>query len=135
MPDNDFDHDAMFLVAGYMAAQAYAQSQYNNRVNAYVARGFSINQVNAIVRTWYDAYEPPHWSTGGWCAAAVVWVLLIIMMISGSGDTGESVGGLLEMGLVVLALLVARVRYCISANERSQHLAAQARAWLQERGL
>ena len=135
MSDNDFDHDAMFLVAGYLAAQAYAQSQFNNRVNAYVARGFGINEAHGIVRTWYAAYEPPRWSTGGWCAAAVAWVLLIVMMISGSGDTAESVTGLIELGLIVFGLLCARIRYCIRANERSEHCAAQARVWLEERGL
>jgi hypothetical protein len=135
MSDNDFDHEAMFLVAGYMAAQAYAQSQYNNRLNAYVARGFSINQAHAIVRTWYAAYEAPYWSTGGWCLAAVCWVVFAALMVGTAIQTGDGLGDPLAMGLIGLALFYARIRYCTDANQRSQARASEARAWLQERGL
>jgi hypothetical protein len=135
MSDNDFDHDAMFLVAGVLAAQAYAQSQYNNRVNAYVARGFGINEANAIVRTWYTAYEPPRWSTGGWTLAAIGWAGCTVLMVVSAIQTGDGVGGALTTGLIVLGLLYARVRYCVDANQRSEQRAREARAWLQERGL
>lgn len=135
MSDDNLDRDVMFLVAGYMAAQAYAQSQFNNRVNAYVARGFGINEANAIVRTWYAAYEPPHWSTGGWSLAAICWVVFGVLMVSTAIQAGDGIGDALEMGLIVLGLLYARIRYCISANQRSQGRAREARAWLQEHGL
>lgn len=78
-----------FLAASY-AREAFLQAQFNNRVNAYIGRGFSSAEANRIVRTWYLAYRPVLLLTWAWVAGALGWLAAMIVTLRGGVSPTEA---------------------------------------------
>jgi hypothetical protein len=136
MSEDRFHNDATFLVAAYYAGQMYADAQHANKVNAYVSRGYTIDDANTIVRVWYAAYSPRRWNPGAWQLVGIGWVVVNLLALRGGDSAGA--GGYVTAFAFVLAgwfLIQLRVRYCAAADQRSLDASVQAQSWLAERGL
>ncbi len=100
-------HFELALAAGALAAQqAFQASQFNNRVNAYISRGYSHQESVQIARTVDLAESPPRYSVSLWWFGVCLFGLMAYAVIA--DDPVSLAGG---VGLAVDSALASLCFY------------------------
>ncbi len=125
-------HLDLALAAGALAAQrAFQASQFNNRVNAYITRGYSHQESVQIARIIHLAENPPRYSVILWWLGACLFSLLTISV---SQEDPVSFAGLaIDGALASFCFYIARRNEKL--NKKGERDSAAARAWLHQNHL
>ncbi len=128
-------HLDLALAAGALAAQqAFQASQFNNRVNAYISRGYSHQESVQIARTIHLAENPPRYSVSLWWLGVALFSLMAFTVITSEPVSLARVAGLaFDSALAYFCSCMARCNK--EKNEEGERDSAAARAWLRQNNL